>query len=138
MVAIVVVLLYRWNRTCFFLACFAFLNFVPASNLFFPIGTIMADRLLYLPSLGLLACLVLAIYAFARAPNLKPGSRAGSVVPDNRRIRESGPGFEIKTGKPISRSPSQTSASAPTASNSIACWPHRFSNRTLRIRISTK
>ena len=61
--AIAVILLYRWNRTGFFLACFAFLNFVPASNLFFPIGTIMADRLLYLPSLGLLACLVLAIYA---------------------------------------------------------------------------
>lgn len=66
--AIAVVLLYRWNRTGFFLACFAFLNFVPASNLFFPIGTIMADRLLYLPSLGLLACLVLAVYAAAGKP----------------------------------------------------------------------
>ncbi len=68
--AIAVVLLFRWNRTAFFLACFAFLNFVPASNLFFPIGTIMADRLLYLPSLGLLACLVLAIYACAQKPRL--------------------------------------------------------------------
>ena len=66
--AIAVILLYRWNRTSFFLVCFAFLNFVPASNLFFPIGTIMADRLLYLPSLGLLACLVLAIYAVAEKP----------------------------------------------------------------------
>jgi len=75
-VAIVVVLLCRWNRTCFFLACFAFLNFVPASNIFFPIGTIMAGRLLYLPSLGLLACLVLAIYAFAPAPKLKPVTAA--------------------------------------------------------------
>ena len=66
--AIAVILLYRWHRTGFFLVCFAFLNFVPASNLFFPIGTIMADRLLYLPSLGLLACLVLAIYAVAEKP----------------------------------------------------------------------
>jgi Flp pilus assembly protein TadD len=66
--AIAVVLLYRWNRTGFFLVGFAFLNFAPASNLFFPIGTIMADRLLYLPSLGLLACLVLAIYAVAEKP----------------------------------------------------------------------
>jgi tetratricopeptide (TPR) repeat protein len=66
--AIAVILLYRWNRTAFFLACFAFLNFVPASNLFFPIGTIMADRLLYLPSLGLLACMVLAVYAVAEKP----------------------------------------------------------------------
>ena len=67
-VAICVVLLYRRNRTCFFLACFAFLNLVPASNLLFPIGTIMADRLLYLPSLGLLSCLVIAIYTIARKP----------------------------------------------------------------------
>jgi len=66
--AIAVILLYRWNRTACFLACFAFLNFVPASNLLFPIGTIMADRLLYLPSLGLLGCLVLAIYAVAERP----------------------------------------------------------------------
>jgi len=66
--AIAVVLLYRWNRTAFFLACFAVLNFLPASNLFFPIGTIMADRLLYLPSLGLLACLVLAVYAVGEKP----------------------------------------------------------------------
>ena len=69
-VAMVVVLLYRRNRTYFFLACFAFLNFVPASNIFFAIGTIMADRLLYLPSLGLLACLVLGIYGIARAPRM--------------------------------------------------------------------
>jgi tetratricopeptide (TPR) repeat protein len=69
--AIGAVLLYRWNRTCFFLACFAFLNFVPASNLFFPIGTIMADRLLYLPSFGLLGCLVLAIYAASESPKMK-------------------------------------------------------------------
>jgi protein O-mannosyl-transferase len=68
--AVAVGLLYRWNRTGFFLACFAFLNFVPASNLFFSIGTIMADRLLYLPSLGLLACLVLAIYALAERPKI--------------------------------------------------------------------
>ena len=67
-VAIGVVLLYRWNRACFFLACFAFLNFVSASNLLFSIGTIMADRLLYLPSLGLLSCLVLAIHTIARTP----------------------------------------------------------------------
>jgi len=66
--AVAVILAYRWNRTAFFLACFSFFNFAPASNLFFPIGTIMADRLLYLPSLGLLACLVLAVYAGAQKP----------------------------------------------------------------------
>ena len=66
-----VVLLYRWNRVCFFLACFAFVNFLPASNLFFSIGTIMAERLLYLPALGLVGCVVLAIYS----------SRTAAVAP---------------------------------------------------------
>ncbi len=68
--AILAVLLFRWNRTCCFLLGFAFLNFVPASNLAFPIGTIMADRLLYLPSLGLVACVVLAIYGLDRWPRV--------------------------------------------------------------------
>jgi len=67
-VAAVVALAYRFNRAFFFFGCFAFLNFLPASNLLFPIGTIRADRLLYLPSLGVLACLVLAIYSAARRP----------------------------------------------------------------------
>jgi protein O-mannosyl-transferase len=69
-IAVLCALLYRWNRTCCFLAGFAFLNFLPASNLAFPIGTIMADRLLYLPSLGLAACIVLAIYGIARTPGM--------------------------------------------------------------------
>jgi hypothetical protein len=69
-VAMLMVLLYRWNRTSFFMTCFAFLNFVPSSNLFFPIGTIMADRLLYLPSLGILGCLVLATYSSARGSKM--------------------------------------------------------------------
>ncbi len=58
-----VVVLWRRNRTAFFFACFAFLNFLPTSNLIFPVGTIMAERFLYLPSAGLVACIVLAIDA---------------------------------------------------------------------------
>ena len=53
-----------------FLACFAFINILPASNLLFLIGTIRADRLLYLPSLGLLGCAVLAICAATRNPGI--------------------------------------------------------------------
>jgi len=68
--AILVVLLFRRNRSCFFLACFAFINILPASNLLFLIGTIRADRLLYLPSLGLLGCAVLAICAATRNPGI--------------------------------------------------------------------
>jgi tetratricopeptide (TPR) repeat protein len=55
--------LYRVNRTAFFLGCFAFLTLLPVSNLAFPIGTIMAERFMYLPSVGLVACLVLGVYA---------------------------------------------------------------------------
>ena len=60
--AVSVALLYRWNRIAFFFACFAALTFLPTANLLFPIGTIMAERFLYLPLVGLVACAVLAIY----------------------------------------------------------------------------
>lgn len=53
--------LWKRSRPAFFFACFSFLNLLPASNLLFPIGTIMAERLLYLPLAGLLACLALAV-----------------------------------------------------------------------------
>ncbi len=58
-------LLYRFSDTSFFFGCFALLTFLPGSNLLFRIGTIMAERLLYLPSLGVIACVVLAVYAVA-------------------------------------------------------------------------
>ena len=58
----VLVLLYRRQPAMFFFGLFAFGTFLPASNLLFPIGTIMAERLLYLPAYGLIACLVLAVY----------------------------------------------------------------------------
>lgn len=58
--------LYKWNRTAFFLASFTAIVFVPTSNLLFPIGTIMAERFLYLPAVGVLACLVMAVYTAGR------------------------------------------------------------------------
>jgi hypothetical protein len=60
-----VIMLYWWNRTAFFFSAFSLITFLPASNLLFATGTIMADRLIYLPLVGLLACLVMAIYAGA-------------------------------------------------------------------------
>src|SRR5207249_9085539 len=50
-------LLFQRNRAAFFFACFAFVTFVPVSNLLFPVGTIMAERFLYLPSVGLIGCM---------------------------------------------------------------------------------
>jgi tetratricopeptide (TPR) repeat protein len=58
---------FRRNRMIFFFACFGFLNLLPASNLLFPIGTIMAERFLYLPLVGWLACIVLALKTVRRA-----------------------------------------------------------------------
>lgn len=67
--------LWKWNRTAFFLAGFALIVFLPTSNLLFPIGTIRADRFLYLPVVGLLGCVVIAVYALGsrmRSPLAAP------------------------------------------------------------------
>jgi protein O-mannosyl-transferase len=56
---------FRKSRTVFFLGCFAFLTILPASNLLFPAGTMMAERLAYLPSAAVLACVVMGVYALA-------------------------------------------------------------------------
>jgi len=76
-----VMLLLRWNRTAFFLACFAFITYLPTSNLLFPIGTIMAERFLYLPSIGVIGCLVLAGYVAARRHNaLRLAAIAAGII----------------------------------------------------------
>jgi tetratricopeptide (TPR) repeat protein len=61
-VVLTLILWYR-SRLAFFFAGFAFLNLLPASNLLFPIGTMMAERLLYLPLVGLVAAAAIAIDA---------------------------------------------------------------------------
>jgi len=58
--ALMAILLNR-SRLAFFFAGFALLNLLPSSNLLFPIGTIMAERLLYLPLVGVVAAVVIAI-----------------------------------------------------------------------------
>jgi hypothetical protein len=68
------VILWKRNRLAFFFAGFAFLNLLPASNLLFPIGTMMAERLLYLTLAGLVAAVVIALddaagrFRFSGAP----------------------------------------------------------------------
>jgi tetratricopeptide (TPR) repeat protein len=54
--------LWRRGRTALFLASAVFLVFLPSSNLLFPIGTIMAERFLYLPSIAFAAAAVWAAY----------------------------------------------------------------------------
>jgi len=54
-------LAWRFNRTVFFAIGFAFATFLPTSNLVLPIGTIFAERFLYLPAITLAICLVAAV-----------------------------------------------------------------------------
>jgi len=62
-VAAIAAFLYRRQKSAFFLAAFAFVLLLPASNLLFPIGTIMAERLLYLPAIAFAGCLAAGVYA---------------------------------------------------------------------------
>ncbi len=61
--AAIAVALFRRQRSIFFFAAFAFATFLPAANLLFPSGTIMAERLMYLPSVGLVAVFAVALFA---------------------------------------------------------------------------
>jgi tetratricopeptide (TPR) repeat protein len=55
------VLAWRRSRDLFYALAFTGLTLFPVSNLALPIGTIMAERLLYLPSLGFCLALALAL-----------------------------------------------------------------------------
>jgi tetratricopeptide (TPR) repeat protein len=59
-------LAYRFERTVFFAIGFAFVTFLPTSNLVLPIGTVLAERLLYLPAIALAICLGAAAGALGR------------------------------------------------------------------------
>jgi hypothetical protein len=67
-----VVLLYRRSRPLFFLCIMACITFLPMSNLLFPIGTIMAERFLYLPAIAAAAVVVCGCFALAGRAG-KPG-----------------------------------------------------------------
>jgi hypothetical protein len=62
-VTIGVCIAFRRNRAIVFFAGFAFVALIPVSNLIILIGSIMADRFLYLPCIGFAACIVIGIYA---------------------------------------------------------------------------
>ena len=64
-----IVLAVRWRRTwkpMFFCVAFFFIALLPTANLVAVINSIMAERFLYLPSVGLAGCLVAAMHALGR------------------------------------------------------------------------
>ena len=65
-VGVAAILAYRCARTVFFAIGFAFVTFLPTSNLLLPIGTILAERVLYLPAIALAICLVAAADGLGR------------------------------------------------------------------------
>jgi len=65
LVVIGTVALYKKSRVAFFFAGFAVITFVPVANILFPIGTIMAERLVYAPSIGFAGCMVMLFYWLA-------------------------------------------------------------------------
>jgi hypothetical protein len=71
---VLLVLQFRRQPVLFFGGLFAFGAFLPTSNLLFPIGTIMAERLLYLPAFGLILCLMSGVWRLAE------GTRARHLV----------------------------------------------------------
>jgi hypothetical protein len=69
--AVVAAALFAWRRAraVFFSVAFFLVAVAPVSNFFVPIGSILAERFLYLPSLGFAGCLAwLARAAHRRAP----------------------------------------------------------------------
>ncbi|MFN7916743.1 MAG: DUF1736 domain-containing protein [Vicinamibacterales bacterium] len=69
----------RAQRAVLFFAAFAFITFLPVSNLLFATGTIMGERLVYLPSAGL-AALVAAGLAHARTDTVRAHGATAVVV----------------------------------------------------------
>jgi protein O-mannosyl-transferase len=62
-IAMAGVIAFRRNRVILFVVGFAAVAILPTANLLFPIGTIMAERFLYLPAIALAVCVVIASYA---------------------------------------------------------------------------
>jgi tetratricopeptide (TPR) repeat protein len=78
-----VLLAVRWRRTgkpLLFFLVFFFVALSPTSNLIVLIGSIMAERFLYLPSVGLAGCVVAAIHALGQRRLLnRPGVAQGAA-----------------------------------------------------------
>ncbi len=78
-IVIVTVRQFRRNKAACFFILFGFLCFLPASNLVFICGTIMAERLMYLPMIGFAGCAVITIHSvatcLARRLRGRPGTK---------------------------------------------------------------
>src|SRR5207249_5161801 len=67
--------LYRRNAPSCFFGAFFFLALLPTSNLVLIIGSIMAERFLYLPSIGFAGCLVAGVLALTQTLAIEDACR---------------------------------------------------------------
>ena len=74
-----IVLTFRRHKTVCFLLLFYLIVYLPTSNFLIIIGSIMAERFLYLPLLGFVGCLVLGVEALARRIQIPPPTRQLAV-----------------------------------------------------------
>ncbi len=65
-ILIVAIRQYHRNKAVFFFILFAFGTFLPTANLLRIIGSIMAERFMYTPTIGFVGCVVVAAYALCR------------------------------------------------------------------------
>jgi tetratricopeptide (TPR) repeat protein len=68
-----------WKPLLFFLVFF-FVALAPTSNLIIIIGSVMAERFLYLPSIGLAGCAIATISALIQGSSLTPMTRQAAWV----------------------------------------------------------
>ena len=66
------------QRKLLFGLCLMTIPFIPASNLFFPVGFVIAERVLYIPSMGF--CMVVGYGAWRLASNKTYGIAAKVIV----------------------------------------------------------
>ena len=79
--AVAAVRSFRGGRRIFFFVLLFFVTLAPTSNIFLIIGTIMAERFLYLPSIAFAGCLVIAVRALCRRlPADWPGKRFAATA----------------------------------------------------------
>ena len=62
---------YRRRKPLYFFIAFFFATLAPTANMVFLIGSVMAERFLYLPSLGFAGCLVWGIFTAAGRPSVR-------------------------------------------------------------------
>lgn len=77
-ILIVAAMCHRRGRAVFFLVAFPFVTIFPVSNLMVTIGSIQAERFLYLPLAGFAACVSVAVFAASR--RILPPRRAVAPV----------------------------------------------------------